>query len=261
MMNNIFSLNRFWLLVRKHANENRKLLLISFAVMIIPAIFIELMYSRYNPHTIFGYYIFFLLLIGTVYTSLFFKNWDNISRATSMLTLPSTAFEKIALVQFYTVVLFIPVFTIIFLGTNLTLYELSNPGMPFLINELIEKQSLPFAFCTGIILPYILIQSFILLISVWIRKSQYVIGLVILLILLITNSIWITSYMKGLTDGVTTVLGSTFMLFPTSVKYLKGGHSQEITSQLISNISTLVYLLMTLLFYIASCFKLKEKEI
>ena len=236
-------------------------MLISMVAIIIPAIFLELKYSRYNPQTIYGFYIFFLILFGTVFTSLFFKNWNHTSRTTFLLNLPSTALEKIVLVQFYTVVLYIPVFTILFCGTNLALYEHSNPGMSFLITELAGKQSVVFAFFTSVLVPYIFLQSFFLLINIWIKKSQYVIALVFILVILLTNYFFMFSYMKWLTSGVSSVAGSTLMLFPTRVLFIGGGHYQEMTSKLIFNISTMVCLIMTMLFYMASYFKLKEKEI
>jgi hypothetical protein len=260
-MKSTFDPKRFWLLVRRYANENRKLLLLSIAAIIIPAIFIELKYSRYNPQTVFGYYIFFLLLFGTIFTSLFFKNWNHTSRTTSLLNLPSTALEKVLLVQFYAVVLFVPIFTILFCGTNLALYEHSNPGMSFLITELAGKQSVVFAFFTSVLVPYFLLQSFFLLINIWIKKSQYVIALVFILVILLTDYLFMYSYMKWLTGGVTSVPGSIMMLFPTRVLFIGGGHYQEMTSKLIFNISTMVCLIMTVLFYTASYFKLKEKEI
>lgn len=260
-MKSTFDIKRFWLLVRKYANENRKLLLISIVAMIIPAIFIALRYRRYDPQFVYNSYLFFILLFGTLLTAQFFKNWNHTSRTVSLLNLPATAFEKIVLVQFYTVVLFIPVLTILFCGTNLTLYEISNPGMSFLISDLTGKQSLVYAFCSSVLVPYIFIQSFFLLINVWIRKSQYVIALVIILGLLITDFIFMNSYMSWLTGGVTSLPGSTMMLFPTSVHFTENGHFQEMTSKLIFNISTMVYLIMTVLFYTASYFKLKEKEI
>mgnify|MGYP000397304270 CR=1 FL=1 len=105
-MKNIFSLQRFWILVRKHANENWKIFLLFFIIINVPVILLYSVLSKPYPEVLYGIYIIFLVLFGGIYTSLIFKDWTRSARSTSMLTLPVSEFEKIALVLFYSVIIF-----------------------------------------------------------------------------------------------------------------------------------------------------------
>ena len=140
-MENIFSFNRFGLLVRKHAHENWKTLIISFILLSATA----LLTTGYDKNSIpkFFYYIYIntLVIVGGVYTGLFFRDWTHKARAVSLLMLPTTAFEKIALVVFYAVILFIPLFTFAFYGYYFTASKIFYTGNPFSISMLYHDQA------------------------------------------------------------------------------------------------------------------------
>lgn len=261
-MENIFNYNRFVLLVRNHVNENKRLFMLAVICMFIPAILIRIIFSHPEPKQLYVFYIAFLVYTGMIYTGLFFKRWTNKSRAMSFFMLPVTVFERIAVILFFTIVIFIPIFTLVYYCSNLIIFKISNPSLTFSIAHLFEEHNVLSAFCLYVFLPFTLIQSFLILCAVSFKKNQILIALIIFgFVLLLLSNLLRTSFLNTLTGGNVSVFGSDLSLFPVNVSFRFEDGSRVITSQLISNISYLVYGIMTLLFYMASYFKLKEKEI
>lgn len=260
-MENIFSLKRFWLLVRKHANDNWKILLISLIVMAIPSVITQLIWYIHDMETLFQYYIFCLVLIGGVYTGMFFKKWTRTASTISFLMLPATALEKIALVLFYTVVLFVPIVTGIVYSSHFVIFKIANPEMTFSISELYDDKSFILAFVFNVLLPYAFFQSIFLLFYVWFKKWQFVIALAVLVILEFIIIIWGRQYIPWLTGDHQNHISTESMLFPTNITFNTAGEYVGIANQLSTDISRFIYVVIILLLYIASYFKLKEKEI
>ena len=260
-MENIFNFNRFGLLVRKHINENRRLFLIAIVCMFVPALLLRLIMNDPEPRHMYVFYIAFMIYTGMIYTGLFFKRWTVKSRAISFFMLPVTIFEKIAVLLFFTIVLFIPIFTLVYYFSSMALFTITNPTLSFSIDNLLIGHSVLSAFCLCVLLPFALVQSFFLLIAVWFKKNQIFYALAIFGLILLVSNFLLTVYMKTLTGGNVNGIGIGNFIFPLNVSFHNEGSITEITSQMISTISVLVYVVMTLLFYLASYFKLKEKEI
>ena len=259
-MENTFSSKRFWLLVRKHANENRTIFLYSLIVMLIPGIYIHLN-QRMPPETVFLSYVIFLVLIGGVYTGMFFKEWTYKARAVSLLILPATTLEKFALVLFYSVIVFIPVFTVFFYSSCFALSKIFNPGMPFSFIDQYRGLSTFPALILYAFLPYAFFQSLVLLFAICFKKRQTVRALEVIAILFIITTFWNMFYIGWLTGGPggRVLVLNQFAFFPTVIEY--DSSRTKITSLLITNVSMIILAISTMLFYIASYLKLKEKEI
>jgi hypothetical protein len=173
--------------------------------------------------------------------------------------LPASTFEKIILAIFYAVVLFIPVYTIVSVGSYFTISRILNLGKLFTISDIV-KYTISFNVVFKVLLVYTFYHSLFLLMSVWFKKKQFLMALIVIFILMITVFFLNKYYIQWLT-GNSWVGISPFSLFHSRIEYHQIGHSSEITSNLIANMNTLIYSMMTILFYIASYFKLKEKEI
>jgi len=229
-------------------------------VMLIPGIFININ-QHMLPDTVFLSYVIFLVLIGGVYTVMFFKEWTYKARAVSLLMLPASALEKLALVLFYSVIVFIPVFTAVFYTSCLAFSKIFNPGMPFIfIDQCRGLSPLP-ALILYAFLPYAFFQSLVLLFAICLKKRQAVRALEVIAILFIITAFWNLFYIKWLTgdQGNGMNVFNQFVFFPTVVEY--DSSRTKIASLLITNVSIIILAISTLLFYIASYFKLKEKEI
>ena len=230
--------------------------------MIVPSLLIKLLYGNGRLDMFYAFYTFFLVLTGAIYAGMFFKNWTHQSRSITAIMLPSTPVEKITLVLFYNFIILIPVFTLVFYFSNLLLYTSRYSGVPFSMNSFFEEHSLIYTLIFRIIVPFAFFNSFFLLCTIWFKKRQIVIGLSSALIILIAVKIWNFQYLKILSGGGSFFKENQFLLFPSSVQYhLHDNYLQYITSNLISNISIVVYVLITISFYMAAYFKLKEKEI
>ena len=267
-MENIFSFKRFWLLVRKHANENRTNFLFLIGAMIIAVLFTEFI-SAFNrllsngnePESVFKMYISFLVLIGGVYSGLFFKNWTHIPRATSVLLLPATALEKIGLILFYSVIVFIPVFTVVFYGSYFALSATLNQTTSFqFITEYQGLSSLP-ALIIYALLPYIFFQSIFLLFAIWFKKRQIVISFGVIILLFFIVNLLNIGYVHKLSGDSLISYSNYSVIFPADLRYDISDGWRIINSPLIRNVNIMILTTITLLLYMVSYFKYKEKEI
>lgn len=266
-MQNIFSFKRFRLLVFKHWNEFRKIFLISIIVMILPTIFRIITLFYHDQEFEFNVYITFLVLIGGIYTTIFFKDWTNKSQSLSVIMLPASAIEKILLILFYTVVVFVPVFTIVYFSSNFIVLKVLKHSNFLSYFEQYRGLSFIPAIILYAILPYIFFQSIVLLFSVWFKKYQVLIVFGLFALLLIGVTYWNFYFIHSLIregDGLPNV-SKQIVFFPLDVSYWD--NDSKIRTLLITRnilvlqISVIVLTISTLLFYMASYFKLKEKEI
>jgi len=266
-MQNIFSFKRFWLLVYKHWNEFRTKLLISIIVMLIAAIFGTIILTFRNQDLMFNIFSNFLVLFGGIYTAMFFKDWSYKARSVSFVVLPASALEKILLVLFYAVVVFVPLFTLIYFGHLYGLSKILHQDKLFLILEQYRGLSPLPAILIYAVLPYMFFQSIVLLFSVWFKKNQFMIAFVLFALLMLGVGIWNAYFIRSLIsvgDGLPTV-SKQLVFFPLDVSYWDS--DSKIRTMLITKnivvlqISVIVLTISTLLFYLASYFKLKEKEV
>lgn len=118
-MNQVFNLNRLLLLFKKHTADNYKTYLMSFFVL-FGLMFLIMSYVAYMTGgkisdkaqiPIFG---FLFLLSGAIFTSTVFADFGNKKKAISMLTLPASHFEKYFVGWIYTFVIFQVLFTAAF---------------------------------------------------------------------------------------------------------------------------------------------------
>jgi len=254
-------------LVYKHWNEVRTKILIFIIVMIISALFGTIIISFLNQDLMFNILSNFLVLFGGIYTAMFFKDWSYKVRSASLVMLPASTFEKILLVLFYAVVVFVPLFTLIYFGHLYGLSKIFHKDKLFLILDQYRGLSPIPAILIYAVLPYIFFQSIVLLFSVWLKKNQFIIAFVLFAILMIGVGIWNAYFIRSLIsvgDGFPTV-SKQLVFFPLDASYWDNNskiRTQLITSNnLVLQISVIVLTISTLLFYMASYFKLKEKEI
>jgi len=266
-MNSLFSFKRFRLLVYKQYNENRKIFLISVILMILPAIFKRISLPIQNQDFEFNAFTTFLLVIGGMFTTMFFKEWSYKSRSVSLIVLPASALEKILLVLFYTVVVFVPIFTILYFGSNFVIFKIFKQVNYFTLLEQYRGLSTTPAILLYAVLPYIFFQSIVLLFSVWLKKSQTLIAFGFIALLMIGVTIWNSYFIHSLIrvgDSLPSV-SKQLVFFPVDVSYWE--NESKIRTLLITRnnlimpISVIVLTISALLFYVASYFKLREKEI
>ena len=236
-------------------------------IMILMAIFGTINFLIKDQDASFTFYLNELVFLGAIYTSMFFKDWSFKARSVALAILPASALEKILLVLFYTVVVFIPLFTIVFFSSIIGILKILNKDSLFVFFDSYRGLSPIAALVLYAILPYVFVQSLILLCSVWFKKMQFLIAFSVYAILAVgtvyLNSIYIESMLSF--GGIRPSIIKQLMFFPLDISYWGGNtnmRTQMVTrSELITVISAIVLMISTILFYLGSYFKLKEKEV
>ena len=260
-MQNTFSFDRLRMLIYKHAVENWKLYIISFIVMSIPIYITNITIERTKHLPLFDNYIFLMILSCGVYTGMFFTKWTDKSKGSSYIMLPATVFEKITLVMFYTILIFIPLYTGVFYGESFLLTKIYHPGEDILFMGQSGEHSIFYTFVCEVIVPYLFFQSLFLFSNIWLKKSQ------VIRLLIFLGSSWVAifvfnfKYLTWLSGNSNVFVSEKMILFPVTLNYSGSSDYTIFTSPLIANVSVLVLFLITILVYMASYFKLKEKEI
>lgn len=260
-MGKTFSFDRLRLLIYKHAVENWKLYIISFIVMSIPIYFSNSTMDRQKNVPFFSAYIFFMIVTGGVYTGMFFTKWTDKAKGSTYILLPALAFEKIALVFFCTVLIFVPLYTSVFYLESLLLTQIYYPGGEMLFMEQAGEHSNLYTFVSEAIVSYLFFQSLFLLLHIWLKNRQTVRVLIYLafsyLVVIMCNGLYIQRFSGN--RGAFVIEKS--VLFPVTVSYSGFGDYTLFTSTLIAGISIPVIVIITILIYMAAYYKLKEKEI
>src|SRR5688572_24965211 len=117
-MNQLFSFNRFKLLVLKHWAENKKrygLSLLAYTGLLIAwfvfFIFVPEEEGPMDKHLQQGAFFLSLFGAGTFYASQYFSDLGSRAKASNFLLVPASTFEKFLCSLLYTVVLFFVIFT------------------------------------------------------------------------------------------------------------------------------------------------------
>lgn len=118
-MKNHFSLRRFGLLFRKHTVEHYKSYLMSLVVLVgamvlLMSVFMYLTKSPLKIDYQAMFFVFFLLVAGTVFTSTVFTDLGDKRQTIAALTLPASSLEKYLVGWVYSFPIFLLVFILTF---------------------------------------------------------------------------------------------------------------------------------------------------
>ena len=115
-MNQVFSLNRWLLLMRRHWMENTRLFLYG-TLSLTGAIAITLFFwlggnAHYSEYSLLVFYIIGLYIAGAIFASGAFDVLQKKSRGIYLLSLPASHFEKLLTQIFYNLIFFTLVYTL-----------------------------------------------------------------------------------------------------------------------------------------------------
>lgn len=135
-MNEIFNINRFGLLIKKFYRENLRFHLLLVALMVV-AIWLSLCsgnpfrmeYYYGATHWVehsqsaissiqYGVFWFFLVVFSIYYTSRAFRSYMDQGKAVTAFLLPASVFEKYLVVFFYSVIVFVGVYCLVFYAVD-----------------------------------------------------------------------------------------------------------------------------------------------
>jgi hypothetical protein len=130
-MNNTFNTNRFMLLFKKQTMEHLKTYLMSLGVLagIMALLFVFVYYvndGKIYPQIQQVVFLNFMLLSGTIFTSMIFADLGDKKKAIPLLTLPVSHFEKYLVAWIYSFMIFLTAFVILFYAVDATAVSLGN---------------------------------------------------------------------------------------------------------------------------------------
>jgi hypothetical protein len=256
-MNKTFSINRFGRLFKKHTKEHYRNYLMSIAVlvgvMILGGSFLVYMTEiQLDKNAQVFFFFSIMLLSGTIFTSTVFSDLGERKKAVAWLVLPASHLEKYLVAWIYSFLLFIIVYTMIF---YLALFAALNiqhvHSHHIVILNIFEKQILQmygvFAF----------LHAIAFFGAVYFEKLHFIktafAFFIILAVLVVIN--------QGLLNGL---LGRTIdSSLPFG--YMRFGDTGQAVDIKISSQDTpyLLYLMiiLTFIFWVATYFRLKEKQV
>jgi len=258
-MNNIFNLNRFLLLFKKHTIEHGKTYLLSIAVLtgIIALILGFVAYSnggRLAVQLQALMFIYFIAFAGSIFTSLSFTELGDKRKATGVLTLPASHFEKYLVSWLYSYIIFQLVFLGVFYTVDWVVISVSEPPAGY-SNQLINVFDMDQQATVGFLL-YALLHAFNIWGAIFFEKmhfikTAFVFFIYYIAILLINNPfIRLITGVKGLES---VAFGRLFI--PGKEYY------RVIPTDSMDNTNLVVLAIIVIIFWISAFYRLKEKEI
>lgn len=259
-MNNIFNIQRFLRLFNKQTKDNYKTYLMSLAVMvgllaITMGIGASLNRGEFTKSTQAGFYIAFLILAGTIFTSMVFADLGDKKKAIPALTLPVSHLEKFIVGWLYSFLIFQLAFTLCFFAVDFAVINITNSSSLLVIkNEFVNTDTLG----KQLYIPFIafaFLHSVTFLGAIYFErlhfiKSSFALFIFIFLVWLvdqpIANLIFGQNGMRSIPFGGVTV------------------EDHERNFMITSDANTIIYLTLfavTFLLWTAAFFKLKEKQV
>jgi hypothetical protein len=197
IMNSIFDLSRWRLLLCRHWLENQKRYLLSLLAifgLLLCWIGLSILVGEYHPlkdDIQYVTYVGGLYIVGCFYASMQFADLNSSSKGIIFLSIPASHLEKLLCAIFYSVVLFFVVYTIIFYLVDIPMVKIANhlgyerfmasdhvPGASFIFDKVIRLTD----FYNGtynsgfffIFIAYFPVQSAFILGSVYFTRYSFI---------------------------------------------------------------------------------------
>lgn len=258
-MNNIFNIQRFLRLLNKQTKDNYKTYLLSLAVMVgLLAITMgtaaALNHGEFKKSTQAGFYITFLILAGTIFTSMIFADLGDKKKAIPALTLPVSHLEKFLVGWLYSFVIFQLAFTLCFFTVDFIIISITNNISLMLKNEFVDAAVLGKQIYTPFIM-FGFLHAVTFLGAIFFERLHFIKTFFTLFIVLLL--IWLADQpIAHLVFGRNGLFAIPF-----------GGvtvQDQQNNIMITAEANTLIYLTLfavTFLLWTAAFFKLKEKQV
>jgi hypothetical protein len=256
-MNNIFNLNRFSGLFVKHTVEHYKSYLMSLTVligvMLLGGSFLVYMMQEpidKNFQTVL--FVMLLLMAGTVFTSTIFADFGDKKKAIAALTLPASHFEKYLVAWLYSFVLFLILYTVGFYLVVLFAVNIRHfPGQQAEMLNVFDRR------VVEMYLLYAFLHSIAFGGAIFFEKLHFVktafLFFIFIAVLIILNKV-ILSMLLGIAVEATVPFGNLRFAENNMVVDINITRQHETYTLLIT-------VVLTLIFWVAAYFCLKEKQV
>ena len=176
-MNQTFNLNRFAALFKKHTVENYKTYLMSVGVLAgLFILFMGFASFTNNGFLLLGFqesfFIIFLPLAGSIFTSLTFADLGDKKKAIPALTLPASHFEKYLVSWLYSFLIFQLIYIMLFylIASLVISFGHKVPGRENVLLNIFDKDRM--AYIVFIIYP--IVHSIMLFGSIYFEKLHFI---------------------------------------------------------------------------------------
>lgn len=260
-MKTMKSVRRIVLLAEAHWNARWKLYAASYAILVLLLITTRF----FEPNTLDILPVFYVLLlcfVGCLQAANIFGSWTDKNQAMHFITLPAKTIEKFIVAFLFTTILFVPIFSLVYMFTTYGIVSLLFEKHTS--RQLTDTYILFFnANSIGVLAwVFTLIQSVFLFGSVFFKNRQFVkSGLVLVAFFLLFALLPQYAVIKLTGIKFNT---STFFFVDNLAVYSKIGAYENGWFELkgvYSILNSIVWLIVPLGLFVASYFKLKEKEI
>ncbi len=275
-MNQTFSFQRFSLLVAKNWAENKKRYLLSL-VAYISLVFVWYVFIMLTDD---GHpmarglqevtFVFSLLLVGPFFASQFFSELGSKTKATSYLMVPASTLEKLLCSLLYTIVLFFVLFVMAFYFVDFLAVLIANTFHPSYngvttVNGTLAKTRVINIFDSKnasndlsyhFFIVFSILQSVFLLGSVYFQKYSYIKTVISLTLILLISAFVVFEVMGSILPSPASFNGVEFRIF--------NGEKMKIVELPKWAMKLVEYLFLygfTIVFWVATYFRLKEKEV
>lgn len=258
-MNNIFNLTRFGMLFKKHTVEHYKGYLMALGVLIglLAITFGSATYKSKMPIAVQNQlvnYVIFLLLAGTIFTSNVFTNLGDKRKTIATLTLPASIFEKYMVGWLYSYLIFQLIFTLFFYLLVFIFSNLGNwPASAVHYLDLFDPQQRVF----WVFPAYAVLHAIVLYGAIYFKKMHFIktafAFFIIGLILWVLNNKVLQLMIHHEISGNPPFTGVSF----------GDGHSYYNVdiSDAHYTWTAILFMVLTIIFWVASYFRLKEKQV
>ncbi|HTH81321.1 MAG TPA: hypothetical protein VL490_00210 [Mucilaginibacter sp.] len=259
-MNNSFSIKRFTLLFKKHSIEHAKTYLLSTTVLagIIAVLLGFFSYSNDGRLPVQAQAVLFIYTIagaGGIFASLSFADLGNKRKATQVLTLPASHFEKYLVAWIYSFIIYLLVFLGVFYIVDWTVIELSTPP-PNIKNTLLDITNFDQPAWIGFVV-FALLHGFAIWGSVFFEKMHFIKTAFVFFLYMIALLL-INEPLIHVVIGKKYIHGAAF----GPLYFMENNQHWRIQSTAAMDIFSISVLFgIVVLFWITAFFRLKEKEI
>lgn len=272
-MNETFSINRFWLLVRRQWAENYKVFLLIWGLISLSIMIISIFFENREFQVALFYWVFWMGGCAMVFAS--FSRWADKGRASIYFLLPASLPEKFLCGMFYSLILFISMYVVNYLiiryfVTYLVILMIPNnlaTFSGFLMGAVKSIANTPFSFYIFSLSTLLFLQSVLMVIFIQFRKRQLWIFLLLFLSVLIVFNIIMGHLIHYFGHIPPATIVSPGMIFP---HFNLGFGFYGISSyhfeyfyfiKSIRNLNNLIWLTIYALLYLTAAYKLKEREL
>ncbi|MFZ4522278.1 MAG: hypothetical protein ACOYNC_11255 [Bacteroidales bacterium] len=262
-MERIFSFRRFGLLFIRHGYEHLKIYAMAWGVITLVIIFISVI-SKTEGTELTGMYPLMLCLTGAIMTSTLFSPWTNFGKSSFYLLLPATSAEKFLSGLVYSLLLFIPIFTILYFTCGIFFIKIFHPDIELknIFNEISQLQSI--RIFSDIFMAFLFIQAITLIGTIGFKSRQLIISILLVVILFLFFSLSTFLLMKGFTGTYVSTWLHPFFNYGFGIE-TGANHTGNMKyfhfTHVINNLNYLVWTIVIILVYLSAWFKLREREL